>query len=312
MATSGSRNFSLNRNQIITNALGLLKVVGAEDTVSSADMATSSQFLNMMIKLWEADGIGLWAQTEATLFLTASDGQYTLGGSSSDRIANTVVETTTSASASSGASSITVTSATGMTASDNIGIVLDSDSIQWTTISSIASTTITLATTLTADVASGNRVYTYTSTISRPHDVSQVRYRDDGDIDRELTQYSREEYFSIPNKNTDSIPLAYYYSPQLSGGELYLWPRPSTVNGRIKLTYVQTLQDFDASTDDADFPVEWLLALTYNLAVCLAPLYGKDSLVSQGLGQQADYYLRICKSFDHDTGPLYMVPDLRR
>ncbi len=309
MATSGSTNFALTRNQIITDAFTVLGVLGAEDTLSSADLAYGNRVFDQMIKQLQADGIGIWAKTEATLFLTDGVASYQLGGSNPAKASNTVVETTSTASAALGAGTIAVTSVTGMTALDNIGIVLDSGVIQWTTITSIASLTITLGAVLTGAVASGNRVYTYTTAISRPFDITQARLRNSTDFDRLLKPVAREYYFSIPNKTTESTPTLYHYAPQLNNATLYLWPTPDSVNLRVKFTYTRTLEDMDSSTDNPDFPQEWLLALGYNLAVFLAPAYGKESKVQQGLGQLANYALTTAKNFDIDSGSVFFLPE---
>jgi hypothetical protein len=79
-----------------------------------------------------------------------------------DRIVtNKFTGTTTSAGASSGASSISVNDITGYEVGGNIAILLDDGSYQWTTITGISGTTITLNDTLTDDVTSGNNVGGY-------------------------------------------------------------------------------------------------------------------------------------------------------
>lgn len=79
-----------------------------------------------------------------------------------DRIVtNKFTGTTTSAGASSGASSISVNDITGYEVGGNIAVLLDDGSYQWTTITGISGTTITLNDTLTDDVASGNNVGGY-------------------------------------------------------------------------------------------------------------------------------------------------------
>lgn len=311
MSTSGSVNVNLNRNQIINDAFLLIGVLGAEDTLSAADQAYGNRILDIMIKQWQAMGIGLWTTTESTVFLTSGTASYQLGGSSPAKASTTVVETTTTAAAALGAGSIAVTTATGMTIGDNIGIVLDSGTIQWTTITNISSLTITLNAVLTGAAASGNRVYTYTTALNRPFDITQVRLRNNSDIDRVLTKLAREDYFAIPNKTTTGVPSLFYYDSQLTSATLYLWPVPDSVNLRLKATIQRTLEDMDAAANNPDFPQEWLLAIVYNLAVFLAPAYGKEVKIQQGLGQMANFALQTAKSFDIDAGPTFFLPDFR-
>jgi hypothetical protein len=79
MATSGSTDFSLTRNEIIQESLELLGVVAAEETPAAADVETAARSLNMMIKSWQSKGISLWRQTEGSLGLTAGTASFTMG-----------------------------------------------------------------------------------------------------------------------------------------------------------------------------------------------------------------------------------------
>lgn len=79
MATSGSTNFSLTRNDIIQEALELIGVVAAEESPAAADVATADRSLNMMVKGWMAKGINLWRQTEGSLAATAGQASFTMG-----------------------------------------------------------------------------------------------------------------------------------------------------------------------------------------------------------------------------------------
>lgn len=79
MATSGSSNFSLTRNDIIQEALELLGILATEETPAAADVVTADRSLNMMIKGWMAKGINLWRQTEGSLTATAGQASFTMG-----------------------------------------------------------------------------------------------------------------------------------------------------------------------------------------------------------------------------------------
>jgi hypothetical protein len=68
------------------------------------------------------------------------------------------VATTLSAGAVKGATTVTVTSATGLAIGDHFTIVRNDDAIHVTTIANLAGTTVTLATALTDDADSGNVV----------------------------------------------------------------------------------------------------------------------------------------------------------
>ncbi len=312
MSTSGSINFSQTRNDLIKDALTYIGCLGVEDTLGAEDLNFANRQLDKMIKAWQGQGIGIWSKTEATILLTSGVAKYQLGGSNPAKASDTVVETTTTAAASLGASTVVVASVSGMTIGDNIGIVLTGGTIQWTTITNIATLTITLGVVLTGAAASGNRIYTYTTALNRPLDVTQIRIRDNSDNDRDLgTQLAREDYFALTNKTTPGTPNAWYYDPQLVSGFIYLYPTPDSVNLRAKITYRRTLEDFDAAPNTPDFPQEWLLAITLNLAVVIAPAYGKETKVAQGLGAMANYAFSLARSLDVDAGSVFLAPSSR-
>jgi hypothetical protein len=79
MATSGSSNYSLTRNDIIQEALELIGVAAAGETPAAADVSTADRSLNIMIKGWQAKGINLWRQTEGILTATAGQASFTMG-----------------------------------------------------------------------------------------------------------------------------------------------------------------------------------------------------------------------------------------
>jgi hypothetical protein len=79
VASSGSTNFSLTRNDIIQEALELIGVVAAEESPAAADVTTADRSLNMMVKGWQAKGINLWRQTEGSLSVTAATASFTMG-----------------------------------------------------------------------------------------------------------------------------------------------------------------------------------------------------------------------------------------
>jgi len=54
MATSGSIDFATTRDDIITEALEQLGVLGEGESPSAAQLTSCSRTLNMMLKAWQA------------------------------------------------------------------------------------------------------------------------------------------------------------------------------------------------------------------------------------------------------------------
>ena len=162
-----------------------------------------------------------------------------------------------------------------MTAADVIGIELDNNTRQFTTISTVdSSTQVTIAAALTAAAAAGNSVFSYTTILSRPMKITSLRYKERAGVERELEFLPREKFFALPNRATLGPPSHFYYAPQLTSGKLYVWPTPNDAGDLLTASYIKTLDDFDAATDDPDLPQEWLDPVAYNLAVRIAPAFG--------------------------------------
>ena len=200
MTTSGVATFTYNRDQIIKMAYRKLGVINASETPSSQMIQDASDALNLWVKALNATGLHIWTETEATLFLQPGQVSYTLGSGSTDHATESYTATTLSSAAASGASSIAVTSATGFATTYNIGVVLDSGSIFWTTQNGAASgTTIPITATLTGSASAGNAVYVYQTNIIRPlRVVSTRRYNLASAIDTQMIQMSRIDYRNQP------------------------------------------------------------------------------------------------------------------
>ena len=85
MTTSGVSTFSVSRNDIILMAMEDLGIYAPGFEVPTAgQINTGSNRLNMMIKAWQAAGIGLWLNQTTTLPLTAAAQSYLLGPSGVD------------------------------------------------------------------------------------------------------------------------------------------------------------------------------------------------------------------------------------
>jgi len=323
VATSGSVDFNQTRNEIINDAFQLIGVYGVGRTVSSEDMTFASSMLNKMVKAWQAQGIHLFAQEEGVLFVADNTGEYTLSNASASARAtkwSDAVLTEIATAASASATTLVVDSTAGMTAADIIGIVGDDDSVTWTTIVSVDSSTgLTITAGLDAAAAVGNNVYTFTSRLNKPLKIHNMRRTvgiettsTDGEMSEiPMTQLSREDFMNLPSKGINGQSSHYYYDPNLTDGTLHLWPRPDDPEQFFRFTYTRMLEDFDASTNNPDFPSEWLEVLTYQLAVRLAPAFGKDEKMLASIVPIASQLLENMLNWDNEVGSMYLMPDHR-
>jgi len=316
---SGSVDFTQTRNEIVTDALTLCGAIGEGETPGSAMNAAAVRQLERMIKHWQGQGIHIWSRRHAVLYVTPSQASYDLGTSSTDHATeeSDAVRTTLGADASTGATSLTVSSITGIAASDEIGIVLDDDTFQWTTVSgSPTGTTVGLAASLTGAASSGNYVHSYTTDLARPLKIIDAQWRNEPDsLDIPVEMLSDEEYYSLPNKANTGETVEAYYHPKISSdlGKIYLWPVPNTVNRTLRLTCLMPLQDFDSSGNNADFPTEWLDCLVWNLAKRLLPNYGASGRASaQEIIQGGTTMLNEMLGWDQEPASVFFQPETRR
>jgi hypothetical protein len=409
MATSSSSNYNRTALQIITEALELTGAYQSGETISSEDTQSCLQSLNMMVKAWQGDGIGLWKNVDAMLFLEKSEYLYAIGptGDHCTKVSDGV-KTEVATAAASGATSVVIDATTGMgdtfdrngiitavtpaaagaitlngalvaggiaylpsqreiliyssgndsgvtfaivgkdihgasvtetitgpntttvystnayytvssvsisgvgtgsievgCVGDFVGIELDDGTLQWTNIGAALSTTLVLVDALTDDVAVDNHVYSYTSKLERPISITDTRLRSSDGTERPLSIKSRQEYMSLSNKEDAGTANLVYYDPQLTNGNLYFWMACNDVKEYVKFTARIPIEDFDSISNDPDFPQEWLLALSWNLATIISPKFGKE--LSTRFEMRALGYKQAVSNFDREDTSIFLT-----
>ena len=310
MATSGSVNFTMSRDDIITDVLETLGVKNPNSPAKAADVVSCARKLNMMVKSWMKTGHHLWAMSEGTLFLEVGDAAYSLGATG-DHCTNTYVHTTLSTAEATSSTSLGLTAFAGMSASDNIGIVLDDGTVHWTTISGAPGATTTIATGLASAAAAGNVVFTYTTKINRPLRVISAYRRDIDNIDTPLEIIARTDYADLSNKFSTGSAVQVFYNPQLTNGILSVWPAPNIATDVIRFWYERPLEDFDASTDNPDFPIEWAEAICAGLAYRMGSSYGLSASAISSFRDYAMLTLDSAVGFDKEEAPVFFQVDSR-
>lgn len=298
-----------------------INVYGAVDNaVSQADNNYAVNKLNGMLKLWGTDGVKAPKRRIGYVFMQLGQNAYNLGTiSGSDHCTNIYHQTTLSASYPTTTTVINVASSTGMSVGDNIGIILDTGSLYWTTIATInSSTQITLTSGLTSSATSGNIIYAYTSNINRPLSILYATNINAGNnnTEVEVNVFGHDEYNKLPNKTLVGAVNECYYNKVIYGArpnysKLHVYPQPNVVTQVIKIIYVDELQDMANSTDDLDLPSEWLYPVMWNLAVELAYSYGKLQEI-QVLQPKADAMYELIKNASYDGEPITFKIKMRR
>lgn len=310
MTTSGITSFEQTRDQISTDTLTLLGIYGTGDTPSTVDLSFCANILEKMVKGWEGQGIHLWTATEATLFLTLGQQKYSLASTATDVIGDyTIFNTLTNAGVGS---SIVVTSTVGIKVNDNIGVVRDAGTIQWTTVSSVNVDGVTLGLNapISGSASAGNQVFSFTNRTDRPLMLTSVRFRSLGGYERPIEIMGRTDYMNISSKTSTGPVNQVFFAPKVSDAWLYTWPCCDTIGEVLNVSYIRRIQDFNSANFNADIPQEWLETITYNLAVRIAPAYGiSTQKLNPDISAIAQSSLAQMQLFDGELGSLRVNPN---
>ena len=291
MATSGTVTYSVTEADIIKDALIEIGHLDPDETPTANDIVTARRKLNLIVKQWTsqldfAPGLKMWTRRTGYLFLQADQTKYSLGPSG-DHATETYVSTTLSTSEATSSISIGLTAFAGMSASDNIGIVLDDGSIHWTTISGAPGSTTTIATGLASAASAGNRVFTYTTKMRRPFELLSGVLRDtDGNDSPIDVNLSLPGYEAIYSKGSEGSPSRLYFEAQRTNAVAYIDCAPEDVTKVIRLPYLSYIEDFSAQANDADFPIEWARPLCLQLANDCSRPFGREPKASLKLDLQ--------------------------
>ncbi len=332
MATSGTITYRADRNTLIKGALRLCSAYDPENSAgpSTNQITFAAEALNMLIKKWEALGLQLWERKWGVIFPRVDQGVYSLGtpGPAGDHATlasplgyGDFVNTTLSAAAASGATTVTLTaitsgSSTGISVftaatTHNIGVELDSGDLQWTTINGALSTnTATLTTALTGAAASGNRVFVYATKLTRPLRILDGYVRQlSNNSDIPINLIPRENYNRFGIKTSTGQPVQLYYDQQSNSGLVYIYPVFSNVDQLLFIEFQKAIDDFTNSTDDFDLPQEWNEALKFNLALAIAPEYEVTELKFKQIKLLADESFDLVNGYDQESTSFFIQPN---
>jgi hypothetical protein len=108
-------------------------------------------------------------------------------------------------------------------------------------------------------------------------DVRSARIVESTTYKRTLAVWNRDEFFQLPNRAQSGSATIIYFSKQIGGSILYLWPVPAA-NVDIELDYSRTFTFADAPDQALDIPPEWHEAVLYGLASRSAGIFGTTAL----------------------------------
>ena len=282
---------------LITGALRNINVLAAAETPSASDSADALQVLNDLLESWSIEHLNVYSVVENILYFTAGQYQYTIGNPVGGTFLGTLV-----------AGSPTISGVTAIPSNLIVGGTLtdvQASIPSGTLITAIGTNTITMSKNASSTVSSLEQI-TYTVpgnfAIPRPLRITNAFTRVttsgtsglDYQIDCETT---KEKYNAIGLKGLPGSPwpILLWYNPTFPYGNLYFYQAPQSA-AELHLFTDTVFTDFTTLTQSISLPQGYTRAIKKNLAIELAPEYGKG--VSPTLQRQADESLKMIRSLN--------------
>jgi hypothetical protein len=236
MATSGSSNWTQNRNDIIQQVLEILNIIGVGDVPSSKLVSMVSTPLNQYVKhIQKTSPVKLWKLEPLT-------------------------KTFSAASEVTGTDSNIYTCIKGHTSSsDNKPVTGANYSTYWAQRGSTGGTWVTS----TAYTSTGE----FTDSTNDLIGIESAFLRQAG-VDLPIEIIGRKEYMEISNKSDEGTPTCLYFDNKISP-TIFIHPQLEDTDDVLHYHGIVRIEDFDNEKNNPDFPVEWFLALVWNVAKML-------------------------------------------
>jgi hypothetical protein len=257
---------------LITGALRRINVYAPGESLDSADSSDALTILNDLLDSWSSEHLLVFASDENLFTLTGGQYKYTIGNYAAGTFAGTVTN-----------GSPTITGASVPANMVARGDLTGSGIPAGTTILSFNSGagTITMSANATASPGAQQIAYTIPGDLKmiRPTRVNSAftRITSSGtsSLDYTMTSITTDQYASIGLKTLPGPWAKYFaYNETFPLGTLYLYPNPQSA-GELHLWTDDLLQTFASLTTQVSLPPGYVRALKLNLAVELAPEYGK-------------------------------------
>jgi hypothetical protein len=259
---------------IITGALRNINALEAGETPGAGDAADALMVLNDLIEAWSMDKLIIFSQVDNALTLTAGQNTYSVG----NPVGGTFTGTLVSGSPTISGVTIPTNLVVGGTLTD-VQAAIPSG----TTVLSIGTNTVTMSANALRTVAAAETI-TYTTpgnfAIGRPLRITNAYTRittGTTGLDYPIEIITRDKYTQIGLKSLPAPwPLVLYYDATFPLGNIYLYPTPSQA-ATLHLWTDTILSDFTTVNQSVNLPQGFARALKKNLALELAPEYGKSA-----------------------------------
>lgn len=142
----------------------------------------------------------------------------------------------------------------------------------------------------------------------RPVRVVDGFHRNSEGYDVPLNIWSREEYYRLSDKESGGRPLNLYFDRRATESVIYIWQTPKEEDEKLILALQRSLDTVDLE-EDVDFPSEYFLALTYNLAFLLCNEYGVSSQKWNMISNMAQMFKMDAEGYNREDTSFFLEPD---
>lgn len=318
-------DYSVTRDNVLTEAYELLGVVEEGGAITAAQTTSGARTLNMLLKHWQGQGINLYAVKETFLFLVDNVGEYKqfdfngTTGLDVDRDMIYVSEYQTVTFAESSTTEVTVNEAfnsgtpvADAVATDVIGIPLEDGTMHWAEITSVgtsgaqsksyAFTSHALSASTAPDITKKMVVgITYPG---RPIKLLAASIRNiHTNTERPIKIISPSDYNALPSKTSAGEPNQIMYNRETTIGDLRVYPVNDSPYKVLVLWAQVPLTDIETDTNlnnNQGIPQEFYMAFAYSVAEAIMPKVAPPPDVMNMIRGLAKQYRN--EAFTYDSG----------
>jgi len=273
---------------IISRALKDIGALEAGETPTPEAAADAFDMLNDMCAQWSNENMMVFYRTEIIFPCVQNQIQYTIGpgGQVGSAFTGSISGTTLTVTAlTSGAITMGQTiSGTGVASGTTI---VGFTSGAGGNVNELGTYTVSRSQSVASTAMTGyyERPLTIESAFVRVTTTSNGAPIYGGGLDYPISVVSLEEYESIGLKSLNGPwPKVVYYQPSELLGTVYVWPNPA--QGEMHLFASTLFRQFGSLFDTIQLPQGYNMALRWNLAERLMPMYGKASEIQIAMIQQ--------------------------
>jgi hypothetical protein len=340
--TSGRYTFQVIEVEvIIREAFERIGILG--EFVEAQKLLAARNSINFLLLEWMNKSVNLWTLQSTYLALTPNQGQYTLTDTISDVIQANLRTFTRqlngTATASNGGIALNAFDGDPQTVCDagnNGNISYDygagvTQQINFIGVQSSVTRNYTLLLEISVDNLNWNVLHTIPAQtfidgittwidVPIPVNVRAYRIRETGGaqlslkelyfnnniLDLPISNVSRYEYYTYPNKNLSGRPSVFYFDRQITP-ILNIWPVPTNQYNCMQYTFTKMMQDVGAFTNSLEIPSLLYPAMVWGVAYYMALKYvPQTASIMQSEYERA---FNLATNKDTETTPLTISPD---